>query len=295
MTHFNPKTARWVYAWLLLLPASVLMVTFTHYPIVGSIFSSFFSTPRQGRTSLFVGLDNYAYMANDPVFWQVLKNNFIYAFGTIPISVCLALLMAVWVNGKLPGRAVVRTAYFTPTILPMIAVANIWLFFYTPQIGILDNLCGLFGIPSHSWLGDPSTALGCMMVLAIWKDAGFFMIFYLAALQGISPELEEAALIEGAGRWYFFRRVTLPLLMPTTLFVLVNSTINSFKLVDHIFILTKGGPDNASSLLLYYIYEVAFGFWDTAYASTLTVVLLLILGALAVTQFKYIEKRVHYQ
>jgi sn-glycerol 3-phosphate transport system permease protein len=289
------RTAQWVYAWLLLLPASVLMVAFTHFPIVGGIWSSFFSTARQGRVSRFVGLDNYATMVADPVFWQVLRNNFIYAFGTIPVSVCLALLMAVWVNGRLPGRAVVRTAYFTPTILPMIAVANIWLFFFTPQIGLLDKICGIFGVASTSWLGDPSTVLGCLMVLAIWKDAGFFMIFFLAALQGIPPELEEAAHIEGAGRWYFFRRVTLPLLMPTTLFVLVNATINSFKLVDHIFILTKGGPDNASSLLLYYIYEVAFGFWDTAYASTLTVVLLLILGALAVTQFKYIEKRVHYQ
>ena len=108
-------------------------------------------------------------------------------------------------------------------------------------------------------------------------------------------EAEEAALIEGTGRWYYFRRVTLPLLMPTMLFVLVNATINSFKLVDHIFILTKGGPDNASSLLLYYIYEVAFGFWDTAYASTLTVVLLVILCLAAIAQFRYMEKRVHYQ
>ena len=291
----NPKTAGWIYAWLLLLPASVLMVTFTHYPIVGGIIASFFSTPRQNRPSRFVGLENYSAMIADPVFWQVLGNNFLYALGTIPVSVSLALLMAVWVNGHIAGKPFLRVAFFTPTVLPMIAVANIWLFFYTPQIGILDRICGWFGIPSHSWLGDPSTALGCLMVLAIWKDAGFFMIFFLAALQGISPELEEAAVIEGAGRWYFFRRVTLPLLMPTTLFVLVNSTINSFKLVDHIFILTKGGPDNASSLLLYYIYEVAFGFWDTAYASTLTVVLLLILGMLAVTQFRYIEKRVHYQ
>jgi sn-glycerol 3-phosphate transport system permease protein len=295
MMRLNYKTAGWVYAWLLLLPASLLMVTFTHYPIVGSIWASFFSTPRQGRVSRFVGLDNYVTLVNDSVFWQVLTNNFLYALGAIPVSVCLALLMAVWVNGRLPGRGIVRAAYFTPTILPMVAVANIWLFFYTPQIGILDRLCGLVGIHSHSWLGDPATALGCLVVLAIWKDAGFFMIFFLAALQGISPELEEAALIEGAGRWYFFRRVTLPLLMPTTLFVLVNATINSFKLVDHIFILTKGGPDNASSLLLYYIYEVSFGFWDTAYASTLTVVLLMILSVLAVTQFKYLEKRVHYQ
>jgi sn-glycerol 3-phosphate transport system permease protein len=295
MMHLNAKTARWVYAWLLLLPASILMAAFTHFPIAGSFFSSFFSTPRQGRPSRFVGLDNYTGMVSDPVFWQVLGNNLVYSLGTIPASVSLALLMAVWVNGKLAGRAFVRAAYFTPTILPMIAVANIWLFFYTPQIGLLDKVLSFFGLASHNWLGDPSTVLGCLMVLAIWKDAGFFMIFYLAALQGIPSELEEAATLEGAGRWYFFRRVTLPLLMPTTLFVVVNATINSFKLVDHIFILTKGGPDNASSLLLYYIYEVAFSFWDTAYASTLTVVLLLILGGLAITQFAYLEKRVHYR
>jgi sn-glycerol 3-phosphate transport system permease protein len=187
-------------------------------------------------------------------------------------------------------------AYFTPTVLPMIAVANIWLFFYTPQIGLLDQIgAALLGARSHNWLGDPSTVLACTMVMVIWKEAGFFMIFYLAALQSLPPELEEAAKIEGASRWYFFRRVTFPLLMPTTLFVLVNATINSFKLVDHLFILTKGGPDNASSLLLYYIYQVAFSFFDTAYASTLTVVLLALLASLALVQFQLIEKRVHYR
>ena len=289
------KTAAWVYAWLLLLPASLLMATFTHFPIVGSIWASFFSTPRQGRVSRFVGLDNYVTMVNDPVFWQVLTNNFLYALGAIPVSVCLALLMAVWVNGRLPGRGIVRAAYFTPTILPMVAVANIWLFFYTPQIGILDRLCGLFGIPSQSWLGDPATALGCLVVLAIWKDAGFFMIFFLAALQGISPELEEAALIEGAGRWYFFRRVTLPLLMPTTLFVLVNACINAFRMVDPLFILTRGGPDNASTLLLYYLYETGFSFWDTGLASAITVVLVLVLAAVALFQFFVLDRRIHYR
>jgi sn-glycerol 3-phosphate transport system permease protein len=121
------------------------------------------------------------------------------------------------------------------------------------------------------------------------------MIFYLAALQSLPPELEEAGKIEGASRWYYFRRVTFPLLMPTTLFVLVNATINSFKLVDHLFILTKGGPDNASSLLLYYIYQVAFSFFDTTYAATLTVVLLLLLAGLAIVQFLLIERRVHYR
>ena len=117
------------------------------------------------------------------------------------------------------------------------------------------------------------------MVVTVWKEAGFFMIFYLAALQSMSPHLAEAAAIEGASRWYFFRRVTFPLLMPTTLFVLVNAVINAFRLVDHVVVMTRGGPDNATALLLYYIYEIGFRFWDSAYAAALTMVLLAILGA----------------
>jgi sn-glycerol 3-phosphate transport system permease protein len=284
-----------VYGWLLLAPAAILLISFTHYPAVATLFDSFFSTGTAVRPSKFVGLANYAGLADDPIFWKVLGNNLVFALATIPTSMALAMLMAIWVNDRLPARALVRMSYFTPTILPMVAVANLWLFFYTPQIGMLDKLGALFGAGSHNWLGDPATVLGALSVMTVWKEAGFFMIFYLAALQSLSPELEEAAKVEGASRWYFFRRVTFPLLMPTTLFVLVNATINSFKLVDHLFILTKGGPDNASNLLLYYIYQVAFSFFDTAYASTLTVVLLAMLAALALVQFLLIEKRVHYR
>ncbi len=284
-----------VFGWLLLLPAAILLVGFTHYPAAATLVESLFSTGTAARPSRFAGLANYAALGDDPIFWQVLGNNFWFALGTIPTSIAAALLMALWVNDKLPARALVRMSYFTPTILPMIAVANLWLYFYTPQIGLLDKVTGLFGSPSHNWLGDPHTVMGCLIAMTIWKEAGFFMIFYLAALQSLPPELEEAGRIEGASRWYFFRRVTFPLLMPTTLFVLVNATINSFKLVDHLFILTKGGPDNASNLLLYYIYQVAFSFFDTAYASTLTVVLLALLATLAVVQFQLMEKRVHYR
>ena len=128
--------------------------------------------------------------------------------------------------------------------------------------------------------------MGCLIVMVIWKEAGFFMIFYLAALQQLSPDLNEAAAVEGAGRWYIFRRITFPLLMPTTLFVAINAVINSFKLVDHLVIMTKGGPNNASTLLLYYIYEVAFTFQDRAYAATLTVVLLAILSTSGADQIR---------
>jgi sn-glycerol 3-phosphate transport system permease protein len=284
-----------VVGWLLLLPAATLLVAFTHYPAAATLLESFFSTGTAVRPSRFVGLANYAGLLGDPVFTQVLLNNFWFALGTIPASIALAMLMAIWVNGALPGRGLARLAYFTPTVLPMIAVANLWLYFYTPQIGLLDKLTGFFGAPSHNWLGSPDTVMGCLIAMTIWKEAGFFMIFYLAALQALPPELGEAARIEGASRWYFFRRVTFPLLMPTTLFVLVNATINSFKLVDHLFILTKGGPDNASNLLLYYIYQTAFSFFDTSYAATLTVVLLALLGGFALVQFQLIERRVHYR
>ena len=284
-----------VHGWLLLTPAAILLVGFTHYPAVATLIDSFFTTGTVVRPSKFAGLANYASLADDPIFWQVLRNNLYFAAATIPTSIAIAMLMAIWVNDRLPARALVRMSYFTPTILPMVAVANLWLFFYTPQIGLLDKVGAMFGAASHNWLGDPSTVMACMAVMTVWKEAGFFMIFYLAALQSLPPELEEAAKVEGASRWYFFRRVTFPLLMPTTLFVLVNATINSFKLVDHLFILTKGGPDNASNLLLYYIYQVAFSFFDTAYASTLTVVLLALLAGMAVIQFQLIEKRVHYR
>jgi len=280
--------------WALLAPAMILLALFTHWPALASIVESFMSTARPRRPSKFVGLANYEQIVGDPVFWQSLTNNLWFALGTIPTSIALAIAMAVWVNDRIPGRTFMRMAYFTPTVLPMIAVANIWLFFYTPQYGLIEQVAGAFGLPAHNWLGSKDTALGAVILVAIWKEAGFFMIFYLAALQNIAPVLAEAASIEGASRWTFFRRVQLPLLMPTTLFVLVNAVINAFRTIDHIVVMTRGGPDNATSLLLFYIYQVGFNFWDTAYAAALTVVLLVILGLVALVQYGWLERRVHY-
>jgi sn-glycerol 3-phosphate transport system permease protein len=250
------------HAWLMLLPAFVLLVAFTHYPAVATLIDSFHSTPKGNRPAVWVGLENYQVMLEDPVFWKALRNNAWFAIVTIPASIALALLMALWVNERIAGRAFLRMAYFTPTVLPMVAVANIWLFFYTPQV---------------------------------WKEAGFFMIFYLAALQSLNPSLREAAAIEGASRWAFFWRVQWPLLMPTTLFVMVNAIINAVRMVDHIVVLTRGGPDNASTLLLYHLYEVGFKFWDSGYAAAITMVLLALLAATALFQFFFLDRKVHYK
>jgi sn-glycerol 3-phosphate transport system permease protein len=284
-----------LYGWLLLLPAMALLALFTHWPALATFIDSFWSTPKLRRASVFVGTGNYRSMLSDSVFWQALFNNLLFALGTIPISIALALVMAIWVNDRIAGRAAVRMAYFTPTVLPMIAVANIWLFFYTPQYGLLEQVLSLFGARAHNWLGSPETALACVSVVAIWKEAGFFMIFYLAALQQISPTLAEAAALEGASRFTFFRRVQFPLLMPTTLFVLVNAVINAFRTIDHIIVMTRGGPDNATTLLLYYVYEVGFKYWDSTYAAALTVILLVLLAAVALSQYVLLERRIHYR
>lgn len=289
------KAQNQITAWLLLMPAVVLLAVFTHIPAVMTFVNSFFTTPRGVRPAKFNGVGHYSDMLSDPVFLAALKNNAIYAIGTVPAAIGLAMLIALIVNSSIRGKAFLRMSFFLPTVLPMIAVANIWLFFYTPGYGLIDQFLGMFGIASRNWLGDGSTALGSLMVLAVWKEAGFFMIFYLAALQQISPSLSEAAALEGAGRWYYFRRVTFPLLMPTTLFVLINAIINSFRLIDHVIVMTRGGPDNASTLLLYYVYQTAFRFWDTGYAAALTMVLLALLAALAFVQFGILDRKVHYK
>jgi sn-glycerol 3-phosphate transport system permease protein len=284
-----------LYGWMLLAPALILLITFAFIPAIETVWASLFSKGTIRRPSQYVGAGNYLALFSDPAFKKVVVNNLIYAGLTIPISIIIALGMALWANAQIIGRGFVRAAYFTPTMLPMIAAANLWLFFYTPDLGVIDRITALFGFPSVNWLGQQETALYSVIAVTIWKEAGFYMIFYLAALQTISPELREAAAIEGAGRWTYTRRVVLPLLAPTTMFVLVNALINSVKLIDHLFILTKGGPDNASKLVLYWVWEMAFAYFDTPMAATMTTLILIVLGIVAAIQFVVLERRIHYR
>lgn len=281
-----------ILAYALLFPSLIFLVIFTFYPMIKVLDWSFYESVMNVRH--FVGLELYGQVLRDEVFLKVLRNNVLLALVTVPVSILLALYMAVWVNGKLRGRSLIRAAFFYPTLIPMIAIANIWLFIYTPDYGLLDKFLGLFGVDGPSWLGNPSWVLISMMGMLIWKEAGYFMIFFLAGLQALPKEVYQAAELDGAGPIRKFRTITLPLVMPTTLFVLIIATTNSFKLVDHLYIMTRGGPNNASNLLLYHIYETAFSFWDMGKASVLTVILLVILLVISIFYYGYLDKRIHY-
>jgi len=279
---------------MLVIPCAIL-VAFTHYPAIMALINSFWNNASSRRPSRFVGAENYQAMLADDRLAQVLVNSTIYALGTVPLAIGLAIGMALLVNSRLPGTAFMRLSFFLPTMLPMIAVANIWLFFYAPGIGLASQILGIFGLPSINFLGQTETALGSMMFVAIWKEAGLFMIFYLAALQSVPTNLKDAAKLEGAGRIRVFIDVVMPLLRPTTIFVAVNALINAFRLVDHVVVMTEGGPNNSSALLLYYIYEVTFRQRDFAYGATLTVLMVVLLGILAVIQFWVLNRKAHYQ
>ncbi|MWL90176.1 carbohydrate ABC transporter permease [Cupriavidus sp. SW-Y-13] len=294
MTSRKPVARQAAQAWLLLLPALVLLAAFTYWPIAGSFWHSI-HTQAPGIPPAFSGMEQFQALMDDPVFRQAVRNNLWYALITVPVSVVLALAMALWVNQRYAGRGLLRLAFFTPTMLPMVAAANVWLFFYAPDIGLLNRLLAWFGIAGRNWLGDTDTALPALMVVTIWKEAGFFMIFYLAALQSISTEQLDAARLEAPSPWFRLRHVILPLLAPTTLFVVINALINAFKLIDHLFVLTRGGPNNASTLLLYYLYEIAFRFQDASYAGALTIVLLLVLALCSGFQFWLTRNRIHYR
>lgn len=280
-------------AWALLAPALLLLAGFTYGPTLASVWTAL-HTEAPGLAPAFTGLDQFRFLIEDPVFRRALANNALYAAVTVPLSVGLALAMALWVQGRFAGRGLLRLAFFTPTVLPMVAAANLWLIFYAPDIGLLNRALAWAGLHGPNWLGQDSTVLWALMVVTVWKEAGFFMVFYLAALQSLPPELMDAARLEAPSAWTRLRRVTLPLLAPTTLFVGVNALINAFKLVDHLFVLTHGGPNNASMLLLYELYEIAFKFQDLNQAAALTLLLLALLGFVSAVQF-LLSRRIHYR
>ncbi|MDH6670672.1 sn-glycerol 3-phosphate transport system permease protein [Paenibacillus sp. LBL] len=283
------------FAWLLLLPSLVFLALFTLYPMWKTGKISFYQSDLATPIPTFTGWDNYSRMLDDSVFRQVIGNNLWFALATVPASILLGMVMAIFADKAIHAKSWVRVSFFYPNLIPMIAAANVWLFIYTPQYGLLSRITVWFNAEGMNLLGNPDTVMGALAFMMIWKEAGYFMIFYLAGLQNIPKDLYESANVDGVSRFVVFRRITFPLLMPTTLFVMIIALTNSFKLVDHLWIMTKGGPDNSSSLLLFYIFETAFSFYDQGMAGALTAVMIGILLILSCAQFFGLDKRIHYR
>lgn len=296
----RPKRWTWrenLQAWLLILPSLVLIGTFTLWPLGQTLVQSLYQSNMATPVPVFTGLDQYSQVWGDPTFQKVLGNSLVFALVTVPLSMILALVFAQAIHHSLPRvQAVSRILVFYPAVIPMVAAANVWLFIYTPSYGLLDWVLSGFGTGTGTnWLGTPGSVLPALMVMFVWKQAGYLMIFFLAGLQMIRGEFYEAAKLEGKLGFQTFFRITLPLLMPTILFVFVLALTSSFKTVDQLVVMTKGGPDNASSLLLYHIYENAFSFWDTGKACVLTVILLVLLMVTIILNFRSLDGRIHYQ
>lgn len=276
--------------WLLVLPTALGVAAFTLYPVLGTLYRSLFVQNQAVRRPRFVGLENYRLLAGDDTFRQVFGNTLLFLVGTVPASLALALLLALALNRRLRAIGLLRSAFFYPTILPMVSAAAIWLFLYTPNFGLLNQGLRALGLGAPNWLGDTHLVLPALMVMAIWKQTGYFMLFYLAGLQNLPEEVFEAATLDGASRWQQIRFVTIPLLAPVTLFVTTIAAVGSMQMVDQLYIMTQGGPDNASNLLLFHIYETAFRFRNLGQANAMTVTLVGIMLLFTVTNFVLAER-----
>jgi sn-glycerol 3-phosphate transport system permease protein len=292
------RRSRWGTAalpYLLILPTLIFVAVFTLWPSVRVFYDSLFVQNQAVRVPQFSGTANYAALFVDPSFRSVLFNTLVYIVFTVPVSVFLALVLALILNRKFRALGLYRLAFFYPTVLPMVSAATIWLFMYTPGYGLVNVFIGLFNLPSQNWLGNSETALIALMVLGIWKQTGYFMIFYLAGLQGLSHEIFEAADLDGASTVQATRYLTIPLLMGTTLFVTTIAVINAFETVDQIYLMTGGGPNNSTVMLLFELWQTLFSFLDYGKASAISVILIVILLFFTVLNFIYTERRATYE
>ena len=281
--------------YLLILPTFVFVAAFTIWPTINAFYTSFFRqrlNVARFREPTFIGVENYVKLFHDPRFLNVLRNTFIYVLGTVPASILVAFLFAWLVNRKIKGLGWVRLGIFHPTILPMVSAATIWMFFFTPDYGLFNTALSWLGYDGpQNWTGNPHLALLAVMIVAFWKNAGYYMIFYLAGLQSLPHDVFEAAVLDGATTWQQLRYITFPLLRRTTLFVTTIAFIGAFQTVDHIFVLTQGGPSGASTVLLYYLWQIRFEYQDVGKASAITVILIALLLIFTVSNFMLSERK----
>jgi multiple sugar transport system permease protein len=280
--------------YLFIAPAMVIFFVFTLLPVAIALYLSLTNYDVFTRID-WVGLGNYQDVFDDEFFWRALINTTTYTAWTIPLSMAIGLGLALLLNQKLRGLGIYRTIYYVPVVTSMVAVAMIWIQLFDPLYGVLSNALEAIGIKGIDWLGDPNLAMPSVIVVSVWKVIGWNMLIYLAGLQGIPDYLKEAAAIDGANRWQSFFKITLPLLQPTTFFIFVTSLIGAFQVFDQVYVMTGGGPANATTTLVHQIYNAAFKALDMGYAAAMSFVLFGIILVISLLSMRAIRGEVAYQ
>jgi multiple sugar transport system permease protein len=281
---------------LFLLPTAVIFVAFIAYPIVGSFALTFFRWDGLSHRQ-FIGLDNYRILISDPLLGTVLVNTLGFVIGDVALKMLLALFLAVLVNRYLSRliRTLFRSVVFFPVIVSGVAIGIIWQWLMNTNLGLINYYLGALGLPIVAWLDSSKNAMPSLILVDVWRNVGFSFVVFTAGLQGISSQLYEAAAIDGAGDWQRFRAITLPLLSPTTFFLLVINLIGAFQFFDLSYVMTQGGPGDAIRTIVYYIYDTAFHFFRFGYGSTIAVLLFVILAVLTFIQVRASRRWVFYQ
>ncbi len=291
----RPGLAEQVSGWGFVTPATVIIALFGAAPIIWSAVMSFQRSNLLSPSSPFVGLHNYRELVQDPVVGQALAHTLIYTVLFVPGTMLVGLFLAVAMNRKIRFISVYRTAAYATMAISTISEALVFIWLFDQSYGIVNYGLSLLGIPAQQFLNSPSQALYVILIMTIWGWTGFAVVIYLAALQGVPTMLTEAAAIDGAGAWTTFRRVTLPLLSPASLFLAVWLTINALQLFDEVYLSTQGGPLNATTVLVYYLYRQAFEDFNFGYASAIAYILFLIILVITAIQFRVGRRFTHYR
>lgn len=279
---------------LFILPALIPLSLFWIWPMVKAIFMSFTDWDYMSSVYNMVGTDNYKELFSDSMFYDALKNTFIFTLGTLIPTIMGGLVIAIILKNKIKGATFYKAVIFSPWITPTVAISIVWSWIFEPRYGFANYVLQLFNMPKSQWLQSSSTAMLSVIIVTVWKWVGWTMVFYLVALEKVPKDLYEAAAIDGAGSWNKFISVTLPLISPTTFFLCIMLTINSLQAYDQIQVLTQGGPSGSTRTLLYLYYQTAFENFNIGQATAMATVMLVIIGILSGIQFIASKKWVHY-
>ena len=284
--------ARWGFAFIT--PWLFGFLAFTAGPMLASFYLSF--TKYDLHSSQFVGIENYRRLfSDDPLFWKALRNTIVYAVFSVPLGVIGSLAIAILLNQEVKGQRIFRTLFYLPSLVPAVASALLWQWIFNTDNGILNTILGWFGAPAIEWLQNERWTLPAFILMSLWGVGGGRMVIFLAGLQGISESYYEAARLDGASPWMQFRKVTLPMLSPVMFFNTILGVIGAFQVFTSAYVMTGGGPNNASLFYALYLFRNAFEYFKLGKASALAWILFVILMALTFVQFRASKRWVHYE